>query len=78
METRRVWPPRLVEVFADGEWRRAQLEAWKRSDTGLQASVRYCVLPGYGLSEAIWIDRARLRVRQTTSAIETALHGTAG
>jgi hypothetical protein len=65
-DTRKVWPPQLVDVLDDGEWRRAQLDAWKRSDIGLQASIRYCATPGYGLTCVEWVDRIRVRTRRTS------------
>jgi hypothetical protein len=67
-DTRRVWPPQLVEVFDDGLWRRAQLEAWKHGSDGLQASIRYCADPGWGLTGLSWVDRTRVRDRHAPAA----------
>jgi hypothetical protein len=72
-ESRRVWPPRLVNVFDGGVWRCAQMEAWRVTQLGHQIHIRYRA-ENYKTGELplIWVDVARVRPRGERR--DTAIH----
>jgi hypothetical protein len=61
---RRVWPPRLIEVLQAGQWRKAQLEAFRAHDTPTMALVLIPPGPdGKGGLQRRWVPRRDIRFR---------------
>lgn len=61
-----VVPPRPVELFADGEWHRAQLLAWQLSTRGARAWVRRITSVGSGLESPRWVGAGAVRPRDAS------------
>lgn len=56
-------PPRLVEVFESGSWRKGQLEALQKDPHGGLALVRVNTAGRQHPGKAIWVEAQRVRPR---------------
>jgi hypothetical protein len=64
VQVRRIWPPRLVEVFDHGIWRTAQIEAWRFGPAGRHMLIRYVSrTPRPKERPPVWVVASRVRPR---------------